>query len=294
MWDSIAQQIQAVTGNPFRLSDRVSVGGGCINQAFCITDDAQQRYFVKVNQASKAPMFAAEALGLQEMAAYIRVPRPLCWGTASVQSYLVLEWIDLGRSRSVSFAESPNWTEMGQRLAALHRATHPQGFGWHQDNTIGETPQLNYWTQSWAEFFAKYRIGHQLTLAVQKGVHFAEAEALLQAIPKVLAGHDPKPSLVHGDLWSGNAAFDTAGAPVIFDPATYYGDREVDLAMTGLFGGFPDAFYQGYEAAWPLKLGYQQRKVLYNLYHILNHFNLFGGSYASQAKQMMKQLIAMV
>ncbi len=286
MWDSIAQQIQAVTGNLFRLSDRVSVGGGCINQAFRISDDTQQVYFVKVNQANKAPMFAAEALGLQEMAAYIRVPRPLCWGTASAQSYLVLEWIDLGRAL--------NWTEMGQRLAALHRATHPQGFGWHQDNTIGETPQLNPWTQSWAEFFAEYRIGHQLKLAAQKGTRFAQADALLQAIPTVLAGHDPQPSLVHGDLWSGNAAFDTVGTPVIFDPATYYGDREVDLAMTGLFGGFPEAFYQGYQAAWPLSSGYQQRTVFYNLYHILNHFNLFGGSYASKAEQMMKQVVAMV
>jgi fructosamine-3-kinase len=294
MWDSIAQQIQAVTGNPFRLSARVSVGGGCINQAFRISDDTQQVYFVKVNQANKAPMFAAEALGLQEMAPFIRVPRPLCWGTTSAQSYLVLEWIDLGRSRSVSFGESLNWTEMGQRLAALHRATHPQGFGWHQDNTIGETPQLNPWTQNWAEFFARYRIGHQLKLAAQKGARFAEADALLQAIPTVLAGHDPQPSLVHGDLWSGNAAFDTAGAPVILDPAPYYGDREVDLAMTSLFGGFPKAFYQGYQAAWPLSSGYQQRTVLYNLYHILNHFNLFGGSYASQAEQMMKQVLATV
>jgi fructosamine-3-kinase len=286
MWDSIAQQIQAATGQPFHLGDRVSVGGGCINQAFRISDDAQQVYFVKVNQAHKAPMFAAEALGLQAMAAYIRVPHPLCWGTASAQSYLVMEWIDLGRS--------PNWPEMGRQLATLHRNTHLQGFGWHQDNTIGETPQLNPWTQDWAEFFAEYRIGHQLKLAAQKGEQFAQTEALLQAIPKVLARHDPQPSLVHGDLWSGNAAFDTAGAPVIFDPATYYGDREVDLAMTGLFGGFPEAFYQGYQAAWPLESGYRQRKVLYNLYHILNHFNLFGGSYASQAKQMMQQIIQMV
>ncbi len=285
MWDSIARHIQTTTGKPFRIGDHVPVGGGCINRAFRI-GDAQQIYFVKVNRASKASMFEAEALGLQEMAAQIRVPRPLCWGIASDQSYLVLEWIDLG--------QASNWPEMGQQLAALHRATYPQGFGWHQDNTIGETPQLNPWTQDWANFFAEYRIGHQLKLAAQKGAHFIQAETLLKAIPKVLAGHDPEPSLVHGDLWSGNAAFDTAGAPVIFDPATYYGDREVDLAMTGLFGGFPEAFYEGYQSAWPLESGYRERKVLYNLYHILNHFNLFGGSYAGQAELMMKQVIDMV
>jgi fructosamine-3-kinase len=285
MWESIAQQIQAVTGKPFHLMDRASVGGGCINQAFRI-GDASQVYFVKVNQASKASMFEAEALGLQEMTAHIRVPRPLCWGIASDQSYLVLEWIDLGRST--------NWPEMGRQLALLHRATQAQGFGWHQDNTIGETPQLNPWTRDWPDFFAEHRIGHQLKLAARKGMRFAQAETLLQAIPKVLARHNPQPSLVHGDLWSGNAAFDREGAPVIFDPATYYGDREVDLAMTDLFGGFPEAFYQGYQAVWPLESGYRERKVLYNLYHILNHFNLFGGSYAGQAEQMMKQIIGMV
>jgi fructosamine-3-kinase len=219
------------------------------------------------------------------MAAHIQVPHPLCWGIASDQSYLVLEWIDLGRAS--------NWPEMGRQLAVLHRAAHLRGFGWHRDNTIGETPQVNSWTQNWADFFAEYRIGYQLRLAAQKGAHFAQAEALLRAIPKVLAEHDPEPSLLHGDLWSGNAAFDAAGAPVIFDPATYYGDREVDLAMTGLFGGFPKAFYEGYQAAWPLKAGYQERKVLYNLYHVLNHFNLFGGSYANQAEQMMEQVVEM-
>jgi fructosamine-3-kinase len=290
MWDSVAQHIQTVTGKSFRFGNRTSVGGGCINQAFRIDDtqlgDAQQAYFVKVNQASKAPMFEAEAQGLQEMAAHIRVPRPLCWGIASGQSYLVLEWIDLGRS--------PNWSAMGRQLAGLHRATHAQGFGWHRDNTIGETPQLNPWTRNWAKFFAEYRIGHQLELAARKGAHFAQAESLLKTIPQVLAGHDPQPSLVHGDLWSGNAAFDTTGTPVIFDPATYYGDREVDLAMTGLFGGFPEAFYEGYQSAWPLASGYRERKVLYNLYHILNHFNLFGGSYAGQAEQMMRQVIEKV
>jgi fructosamine-3-kinase len=250
---------------------------------------------VKVNQTThKASMFEAEALGLQEMATKIRVPHPLCWGVASAQSYLVLEWIDFGRSRSVSFGESPHWAEMGRQLADLHRITHPQRFGWHRDNTIGETPQPNPWTQDWADFFADYRIGYQLKLAEQKGMHFSQSEALLQAIPKMLAEHDPQPSLVHGDLWSGNAAFDTAGAPVIFDPATYYGDREVDLAMTELFGGFPESFYEGYQAAWPLKSGYRQRKMLYNLYHILNHFNLFGGSYAGQAEQMVRQVIDMV
>jgi fructosamine-3-kinase len=285
MWDIIEQQIQSVTGQPFRISDCRGVGGGCINQAFCIRD-ARQAYFVKLNQASKSTLFETEALALQELtdARSIRVPHPVCWGTESAQSYIVLEWIEFGRA--------PHWTKMGQQLAMLHRTASQQGFGWGHDNVIGETPQPNPRIQNWAEFFAKYRIKHQLTLAARRGRSFAQADALLDQIFQVLAAHRPQSSLVHGDLWSGNAGFDSAGTPVIFDPASYYGDREVDLAMTELFGGFPQEFYQAYQAAWPLDSGYRRRKVIYNLYHVLNHFNLFGGSYASQAEQMMNQIIA--
>jgi fructosamine-3-kinase len=282
MWKSIAQHIQSVTGRPFQGSDRVSIGGGCINQAFRVWD-AQQSYFVKLNKAKQVSLFEAEALALQELSATqsIRVPRSICWGVAATQSYLVLEWINLDGA--------PDWSAMGRQLAQLHR-TSSQEFGWHRENVIGETPQPNPWTQDWAEFFAEHRIKYQLELAHRNGGRFSHAESLLNQIPQLLKNHSPEPSLVHGDLWSGNAAFAQTG-PVVFDPAAYYGDREVDLAMTGLFGGFPEAFYQGYQAAWPLNPGYQQRKALYNLYHVLNHFNLFGGGYASQADQMMKQLV---
>ncbi len=261
------------------------MSGGSINQAYQVSD-GHQHYFVKLNQASKIAMFEAEALGLREMAQAqaIHVPQALCWGTAEGQSYIVLEWLDL---RSSSKAD---WEQMGQQLAAMHRKVSPQGFGWHQSNTIGDTPQQNPWTKEWGVFFAEHRIGYQLRLAQRRGGHFSQGPALLEAIPTILAAHQPQPSLVHGDLWSGNAAF-SDGKPVILDPAVYYGDREVDVAMTELFGGFPKAFYQGYHEAWPLDAAYQQRKILYNLYHILNHFNLFGGSYGSQAEQMINQVL---
>lgn len=285
MWDQMAFHIQSVMGRPFDCSDRVPVGGGCINQAFRVRD-VQGSYFVKLNQVNKVSMFEAEALALQALGASgsIRVPLVVCWGVVSAQSYLVLEWIDFGPSQ--------NWAEMGRQLAQLHRSTTSQGFGWHQDNVIGETPQPNPWTQDWVEFFVEHRIKHQLRLAHRKGKRFTLAEKLVRKIPQILKNHNPDPCLVHGDLWSGNAAFSLLGEPVLFDPATYYGDREVDVAMTRLFGGFPEAFYQAYHASWPLDTGYEQRRVLYNLYHILNHFNLFGGSYASQAEQMMQQVIA--
>lgn len=286
MWDSIATHISQVTGQPFQAEERRSVSGGCINSGYALSN-GQRTYFVKLNQASQLAMFEAEAAGLEEMVATrtIRVPQPICWGTAGNSAYLVLEWLDLGRSGGSA------WSVMGRQLAAMHRATSASGFGWKMNNTIGSTPQPNPWTADWVTFWQEHRIGFQFKLANRRGGHFPQQNRLLDAIPQLLAGHEPQPALVHGDLWSGNAAVTHAGDPVIFDPATYYGDREVDIAMTELFGRFPADFYRAYYEAFPLDSGYQQRQVLYNLYHILNHFNLFGGSYASQANRMIEQLL---
>jgi fructosamine-3-kinase len=286
MWNSIATQISQVTAQPFQIGDRRSVSGGCINTGYAISGN-QKTYFVKVNQASQLTMFEAEAAGLEEMLASqtIRVPKPICWGTAAGSAYLVLEWLELGYRGEVA------WETMGHHLAALHKTSSPNGFGWKMSNTIGSTVQINLWTIDWIEFWAEYRLAYQFKLATQKGGNFPNQNRLLNAIPKLLEGYHPQPSLVHGDLWSGNAAITADGEPVIFDPATYYGDREVDLAMTELFGGFPAAFYRGYNASFPLDSGYSQRKIFYNLYHILNHFNLFGGSYAAQANRMIEQIL---
>jgi fructosamine-3-kinase len=289
MWTQIASQISEATGEAFQINNRRSVGGGCINQGYCVSSNTRT-YFVKLNQASQVLMFEAEALGLKQMreTQAIRVPKPIGWGIAADSSYIVLEWLELGGSNN-----SQTWEEMGRQLAAMHRWNPPtvKGFGWEQNNTIGSTPQLNNWTSDWAEFFAESRIGYQFQLAQRRGGHFPQQEQLIAAIPKLL-NHQPQPSLVHGDLWGGNAAVTTSGEPVILDPATYIGDREVDLAMTELFGGFPAAFYRGYNEAWSLDDGYKQRKTLYNLYHILNHFNLFGGGYASQANRMIEQILS--
>ncbi|UBF25492.1 fructosamine kinase family protein [Kovacikia minuta CCNUW1] len=288
-WKPIAAHIGQVTGQPFEVSDRRSVGGGCINRGYALSDGSRT-FFVKLNQASQIAMFEAEAAGLQEMQATrtIRVPTPICYGMAGSDSYIVLEWIDLGQGGSRP------WREMGRQLAAMHQKTIRSGFGWDRDNTIGSTPQINRWTKSWTEFWVDCRINYQLRLANRRGGHFPNHGNLLEAIPKLLAGYTPQPSLVHGDLWSGNAAIAQSGDPVIFDPATYYGDREVDLAMTELFGSFPTEFYWGYNEVFPLDVGYKRRKTLYNLYHILNHFNLFGGSYESQANRMIQQIVAEV
>lgn len=286
MWTEIAHHITKITGKEFSVNNRRSVSGGCINQGYAVSD-GDSTYFVKLNQASQVAMFEAEALGLQQMlaTATIRVPKPICWGTATESAYLVLEWLELSRG------DNQSWEEMGRRLAAMHRWAGSDAFGWDRNNTIGSTPQINTWTADWGEFYAQHRLGYQLQRALRRGGNFPQQERLLAAIPQLLADHQPQPSLVHGDLWGGNAACTVKGEPVIFDPATYFGDREVDIAMTELFGGFPAAFYRGYNEVFPLDKGYELRKTLYNLYHILNHFNLFGGGYGSQANRMISQIL---
>lgn len=283
----IAQHISDVTASSFTVQSQQSIGGGCINQAVKVSDD-QRAFFVKTNQAHQLAMFEAECDGLQEMyeSQTIRVPQPICTGTAAGKAYIVMEYLSLGGNNSTSA-----WQQMGQQLAAMHGVTSEQGFGWHRDNTIGATPQQNKWTEDWVEFWRDRRLGPQFELAHEQGGRFPRRDELMNAIPRLLKGHYPQPALIHGDLWSGNAAVTTNAEPVILDPATYYGDPEADLAMTELFGRFPNAFYEAYNAASPISEGYSQRKPLYNLYHIINHFNLFGGSYQSQANRMIDQIL---
>jgi protein-ribulosamine 3-kinase len=261
------------------------VGGGCIHRAFRATDGSQS-WFVKVNDASRDDLFAAEADGLRALAqGPLRVPEVVCCGETLEQSFLVLEWLDLG-------AGAPrNYAKMGEQLARLHALSGPH-YGWRRDNYIGFTPQSNAADASWPRFFGTARLAPQLALARSNGHArlYAKGEKLLRALPQLFSGHAPQPSLLHGDLWGGNAAFLGDGTPVIFDPAAYYGDRETDLAMTELFGGFPEDFYAAYRTYSPLDPGYRVRKTLYNLYHVLNHANLFGGGYAAQAEKMMDTL----
>lgn len=286
MWTQIAQHISQATQQEFQIKNQRSVSGGCINQGYSLIG-GNITYFVKINQASQMGMFAAEALGLKQMSATqtIRVPQPICWGIAEKASYIVLEWMEFSRGTNQS------WEEMGRKLGAMHHHQGANQFGWEQNNTIGSTSQINTWTDSWADFFAEHRIGYQLKLARRRGWNFPEYTQVVEIVRELLTDRKPQPSLVHGDLWSGNIAVTQEGEPVILDPATYYGDHEVDIAMTELFGGFSGMFYRGYNDVFPLKKGYQKRKTIYNLYHILNHFNLFGGGYGAQANQMIQRIL---
>ena len=283
----LSAALHDATQHPFELWAATPVGGGSINEAYRLEGRDGSRYFLKLNSAQHNPMFIAEEEGLNSIAATctIRVPHPMAQGSAGEQTYLVLEHLELS-SRGDAML-------LGRQLAALHRCTSPH-FGFFQDNFIGTTQQPNGWKDEWIGFWRERRLSFQLHLAAQNGYggklqHLGEK--LLDALPAFFEEYTPLPSLLHGDLWSGNHAFLADGTPTVFDPAAYYGDRECDLAMTELFGGYSADFYASYRAAYPLYAGYASRRDLYNLYHILNHANLFGGGYARQAEQMMQRLL---
>jgi len=294
-WSKIEQDICSSIDKSFQLKKHSVVLGGDINQAFQVSgkidnENMDISFFIKFNQKELLDMFTAEAAGLQEIERVqaIHVPKVICTGTDENQSYLILENL-LFTGGSSHSAE-----KLGQQLAAMHKQTAQQ-FGWSQNNTIGSTKQINTQAESWIDFWREFRLGYQVNLADKKGAAqslIIKTKKLLNNMDAFFASYSPVPSLLHGDLWSGNYAYLKNGEPVIFDPAVYYGDREADIAMTELFGGFPSEFYTAYNATWPLDKGYQQRKTLYNLYHILNHYNLFGGGYAMQAENMTEQLLA--
>lgn len=237
--------------------------------------------FVKRGPPGFAPMYAAEAAGLAALRdAGARAPEPYAHGVRAGEAFIEMERFDPGGPE--------DWPALARMLAGLHRGVGPR-FGWEHDNWIGLGPQKNGWSDDWAAFWRERRLEPQLAMARSKGLSI-DAEPLLERLPVLFAGHRPQPSLLHGDLWRGNVGF-TRDGPVIYDPAVYYGDREADLAMTELFGGFPRGFYAAYAQAWPLDPGYALRKDLYNLYHVLNHANLFGGTYAAQAARMTARLV---
>lgn len=290
-WPNIIEHIEKTTDKPFKLLNTRSLAGGDINSAYCL-QGADRNYFIKLNRADKADMFIAEAAGLAEMAAShtVKVPSPVVHGQTAQHAFLVLEYIEFGSNHKVSQAT------LGQQLALMHQQRQAF-FGWHIDNTIGSTSQPNAQADEWLLFLRKNRFQHQLSLVASKGYrgHLQTMGAqLCERLAGFFKSYIPHPSLLHGDLWGGNAAADKDGNPVVFDPACYYGDREADLAMTELFGGFGPDFYAAYRETYPIDSGYTTRRTLYNLYHILNHLNLFGSGYLGQAENMMSRLLSEV
>jgi len=287
-WQSIISHIEQTTGRAFLVEQQQSLGGGSINSAFLLADKNGQQYFVKTNRPGQLAMFEAEARGLQALASSntLRVPESVCFGENPTQSYIVLEYLEMNGQADQQL--------LGEQLAAMHRVT-AENFGGEIDNTIGATFQPNPWTADWLEFWCEQRLGFQLQLAAKNGYGGelqSLGEKLLLEMPKLFSGREILASMLHGDLWGGNVAGLKDGTPVIYDPAFYYGDREADLAMTYVFGGFTPGFYASYQSAFPLDDGFAVRKTFYNIYHIINHLNMFGGGYYGQAIHMIKQVLA--
>lgn len=266
-------------------------GGGGASTSAVQDKQTGQKYFVK-SASGSGDMLKAEYLGIKEMydTNTIRVPKPVAFGEHGQNgntAFVIFEYLE--------FTGGGSQYELGQQLAQMHRKMSDNGkYGFHVDNTIGATPQPNTWEDDWPTFWDQHRLGHMLKLTGNAGLSDEKIEKLRQKTRELLSQHNPQPSLLHGDLWGGNKGFvksEGKVVPCIFDPATYYGDREADVAMTYLFGGFSSDFYDGYESEWPLEAGHEQRRTVYNLYHILNHDVLFGGFYLNQAQGMIDQIL---
>jgi len=287
--ESIQNGLSASLGKVTEIQWVRKLAGGDINQAALISG-GETKWFVKYHEHAPVDMFTTEAQALTELLeqGVIKVPSPVALGTDGKISWLVLEHLELTAMGPASL--------MGEQLAALHNIPQ-EYFGWKCDNYIGTTPQTNASCDNWAEFWSQHRLRPQFALAESAGTAGSllnKGERLLESMDQFLQGHQPSASLLHGDLWAGNKAFTFDGQPVIFDPASYYGDRETDIAMTELFGGFEPSFYAAYHAHSPLPDGYEMRRDLYNLYHMLNHLNLFGGGYLSRCENMIDSLMAQI
>lgn len=263
-----------------------SIHGGDINDAWKVST-RHNHYFVKVNNSAQAhQMLSTELKGLELLSAsqVISTPTPLTCEEAGGYSFLVLPYIEEGIKNNIF------WDSFGQQLAQLHQQTQEQ-YGLHFNNFIGWLPQSNTLHTSWVDFYIQERLAPQLKMARDKGLISEKLVNTFELFFQKLYGllPDESPALLHGDLWSGNFLASAEGLPVLIDPAPYYGHREVDLAMTRLFGGFSPTFYQSYQYSFPLLPGFEQRVSLYQLYYLMVHVNLFGESYLSSVLQIVRK-----
>ena len=270
--------------------DSQSLSGGCISNTYKIKTNVGKIYFLKYNSSVNNDMFIKEAHGLQELnkASVIKSPDVICCD----DDYILLEQVEAGKKQK-NFAE-----DFGRKFALLHNFTG-EFYGFYEDNYIGSNPQINISQenekQDWAKFYLNKRILFQLQLAEETGNSTSELRksiaVLENKIDEIVVDNGEQPSLLHGDLWGGNYLVNEEGFACLIDPAVYYGNREADLAMTKLFGGFDSRFYGAYNEAFPLPDGYEYRENIYKLYHVLNHLNLFGGGYYSQAMGLISYYI---
>jgi fructosamine-3-kinase len=289
MSGDFAAAMAAALGREVAAAPAAKVHGGSINDCYR-WQTTHGPVFVKRAPVARRELLDAEADGLARLrqAGSLRVPETLAFGSSEDEAFLVLEWLDLvepDASSEEKFAEALAWQ---------HR-NRAQAYGLERSNFIGATEQRNDVSDDWIGFWRERRLLYQLDLAARNG-HSGRLQdrgrRLAELMDVFFASYRPAASLLHGDLWSGNRGTLADGTPVVFDPAVYFGDREADIAMTTLFGGFSPRFYSAYAATWPLDQAAGTRRALYNLYHVLNHLNLFGGSYREKAEGLIDRLLA--
>ena len=264
-----------------------SLSGGCISSSYKVKTKDGNSYFLKYNYSSGSDMFLTEAHGLQELdkPGVITIPKVISFD----KEFILLDLIE-NSGRSKNFSE-----DFGRKFAVLHKFNNEK-YGFYEDNYIGSNPQLNIpdndEEKNWTKFYFQKRILYQFHLAEKSGNSTSDLRSsisqLENKIDLIVTDNSEKPSLLHGDLWGGNYMVDKNGFACLIDPAVYYGNREADLAMTKLFGGFDSEFYRAYNEEFPLPDGYDYRENIYKLYHVLNHLNLFGSGYYSQAISLIK------
>ncbi|EKO3489531.1 fructosamine kinase family protein [Vibrio fluvialis] len=287
MWQAIAQQLSDTLMFQYDITEKTKINGGDIHECYMISDGSE-RYFIKLNQREFLPQYELEAENLRMMreSSTVFVPELILVGTSKSHAFIILNYLP-----TKPLDDAANSFKFGVQLAQLHQWGDQKEYGFDVDNYIGNIVQPNQWTKKWNLFFAEQRIGWQLQLLKEKGIEMVNIDEFVELVKQRLANHTPRPSLLHGDLWHGNVA-NSAFGPICYDPACYWGDRECDIAMTELFGGFQPDFYQGYESVMPLDFNYGERKDIYNLYHILNHYNHFGGHYLAEADSLIKKILS--
>ncbi|MDV7104403.1 fructosamine kinase family protein [Vibrio sp. TH_r3] len=285
MWQAIAKQLSDTLLFDFKIIEKEKVNGGDINDCYMISD-GDQRYFIKCNSRDFLTIYESEQDNLCALRATntIYIPELVHVGHSKNKAFIILNYLP-----TKPLTDEKSSYQLGVQLAKLHQWGEQKEYGFDDDNYIGAIVQPNAWNKKWCRFFSEQRIGWQLQLLAEKGISFGDIDDIVALVNQKLSKHNPKPALLHGNLALGNVANSPFG-PLCYDPACYWGDRECDLAMTELFAHFQPEFYRGYNNILPIDTDYAERKPIYNLYHVLNHCNLFGGHFLAQAEQILNSL----
>lgn len=284
MWKTVNEHISIAINDDFKHTYKRQLQSTNTDKLFHLTNDTHN-FLVKIALKSELDRLESESIGLKLLAQNSRFIIPDCIVTgANIEfSFIVTQWQKLDQQ------PHSTWNDVGKNLAYMHQKYDQAMFGFDVDNYLATTVQPNRWHKKWDVFYAEERIGWQLQLLAEKGIRFIEPERLINTVKEQLHSHRVTPSLLHGDFWRGNMGF-VSTMPSLFNPACYYGDREVDIAMSELFAPLPDDFYTAYDQQYPLSKNYHKRKLVYQLYPILNHANIFAGHYLTQAKQHIEKL----